>query len=125
MRILSEFGSHFNTSINSRSRAFKIIRSNTSTALLKLLYENGYILGFTLYSADIYLVYPNHIAISFHLKLFYKSSNKVTYNLKDFKVSSNRGYRYIVRTPIGFFFSDTLIANKLGGQPIYYLHYFS
>lgn len=125
MKILSDFSSRFNISVNSRSKAFKIVKSKTSTELLKLFYNNGYILGFMSYGDNQYLVYPNHIAISFHLKTFSKPSNKIVYNLKALKTFSNRGYRYIVRNSIGYFFSDTIIINRIGGQPVYRLYYFA
>jgi ribosomal protein S8 len=124
MDILSKFASNFNNSVKSRSKSLEIAKSQTTYTLLKLFYKNGYILSFSSFN-DKYVVYLNHSSINFYMKRFSRFSNNFTYNFSILKKSSNRGFCYVLKTPSGFFFSDSLLMNKFSGSPVYKLEFFA
>jgi ribosomal protein S8 len=122
---LDIFSSRFNVSVNTRSRTFVVPVSKVSSALLFLLYKEGYIFNYTLYKNNSYLVYPNHKAIPFKLVRFSTSSNRRFFGPFRLKKFSNRGSIFIVKTSRGYIFSDVALIHKFSGvEPVFYLKHF-
>ena len=119
----SIFASRFNQCIISRKRTFSVPATNFIDSILSLLYHNGYIFSYTFSANNTYLVVPNLKAISFTFEVF--SSSSVLPSLTTFKIKkfSTSGLIFIVNTPHGLQFSDTLLINRSSGRPLFTLRY--
>jgi ribosomal protein S8 len=120
---ISKFGSKFNAAVKARSKTIFIRKSHSVRSILNLFYKAGYIFSYTSHN-DSYLIFLNHRAISFNLERYSKPSVKLAYSSFKFKSLSNSGTSYIVKTPFGYQFSDSVVRNRLFGCPVYKLNFF-
>lgn len=119
--IYAIFGSRFNSAIASRARSFTIPSTSVTARLLNMFYLQGYIFSYQNLNAYTYIVFPNPKSVSFKLRYV----SKLTFNFFELKKISNSGYFYIVNTSFGPQFSDSALASRTSGKPIFKLVFFS
>jgi ribosomal protein S8 len=121
----SVFISNFNNSVVKRSRSFSTPNSSFSRSILALFYKESFIFCYNFDSTkNCFIVYPNHKAVNFKLKLISNSSRKLFFKAFQIKKLTNQGKFFIIKSVFGLQFNDVGRFNKIGGQPIFMLNYF-